>query len=274
MGDGEAILLEDIWQIEKPKDFKVHFARWNGHYHPLNEWVSDRSRWVHWQHHRERNVFNRRYIFSLMDFYHERDAWLFGGVFRVLARRGYRYDVELTDLGGPFIGRLKLGSSYRARTAEVNFENHYDGKHTLHVLEILREPYSGRRFPGYERVAVSFGELEALVRNDRPDWKAALQSIKGVYLITDAKSGKHYVGSAYGDQGVWSRWGDYVNSGHGGNAELRAWLKERGRDYCRANSRFALLENHGFHTPDETILRREAWWKRALLTREFGLNRN
>ena len=44
--------------------------------------------------------------------------------------------------------------------------------------------------------------------------------------------------------------------------------------YCRANFRFALLENHGFHTPDETILKREAWWKRTLMSREFGLNRN
>ena len=209
-----------------------------------------------------------------MDFYHEKDAWLFGGVFRVLARHEDRYDVELTEFGKPFIGRLKLWTSYRKRATRVNFENHYDGRYKLRVLEILREPYSGRTFPGYEHVAVSFGELEALIRNDRPDWKAALESIKGVYLISDAKSGKQYVGSAYGDQGVWSRWEDYVNSGHGGNAELRAWLKERGLDYCRANFRFALLEYHRSHTPDETILTREAWWKGVLLSRQFGLNRN
>ncbi|MCY4108912.1 MAG: hypothetical protein OXG11_07785 [Chloroflexi bacterium] len=65
-----------------------------------------------------------------------------------------------------------------------------------------------------------------------------------------------------------------MNSGHGGNKELRAWLKQRGKDYCRAYFRFALLENHDFYTPDETIIRRESWWKRALLSHEFGLNRN
>ena len=115
---------------------------------------------------------------------------VFGGVFRVLARHQDRYDVNLTDLGKPYIGRLKLQSSYRNRATRVNFENHYDGPHKLRVLEILREPYSGRSFPGYEHVAVSFRELEALLRIDRPDWKAALKSVKGVYLITDAKSGK------------------------------------------------------------------------------------
>ena len=125
-----------------------------------------------------------------MDFYHEKDVSLFGGDFRVKSRHQDRYDVELTELCRPFIGRLKLRSSYRNRATRVNFENHYDGAHTLRVSEILREPFSGRTFPGYEDVAISFGELEVVVRNDRPDWKAALESVKGVYLITDAKSGK------------------------------------------------------------------------------------
>ena len=120
----------------------------------------------------KRNEFNRPHIFSLLDFYHEKDVWLFGGVFRVLARHQDRYDVELTELDKPFIGRLKLRSPYRSRATRVNFENHYDGPHTLRVSEILREPFSGRMFPGYEEVTVSFVELETLLRNNRPDWKA------------------------------------------------------------------------------------------------------
>ena len=276
MGDGEVITLKDIWPIENPKDYKVHFGCWNGWKHPLDDWVSDKSNWVGWQRWRPgNNAFNRDYIFSLMDFYREKDVWLFGGVFRVLARHPDRYDVELTELGRPFIGRLKLRSSYQGRTVRVNFENHYGGgKHTLWVSEILREPYSGRTFPGFEKVTISFGELESFIRNDRPDWKTALKNVKGVYLLVDAKSGKQYVGSAYGEYGIWSRWEDYVNSGHGGNKEIRAWLKGRGRDYCHANFRFTLLEFHHFHTPDEAILKREKWWKDALLSREFGLNRN
>ena len=145
MGDVEAITLRDIWPIETPRDFKVHFGRWNGMVQPLDDWVRDRSVWVGWQRFRPKaNAFNRPYIFSLMDFYHEKDVWLFGGVFRVKSRHHDRYDVELTELGRPFIGRLKLRSSYRNRATRVNFENHYDGLHTLQVLEILREPYSGR----------------------------------------------------------------------------------------------------------------------------------
>lgn len=208
----------------------------------------------------------------LVQFYHETDAWLFGGVFRVLTRHEDRYEVGLLDAGRGFIGRLKLHSPYRGRTTRVNFENHYED---FEVQEILREPYSGRQFPGYEDIDLSFEELETLVKNDRSDWKASLENIKGIYLISDTKTGKRYVGSAYGDQGIWSRWCSYVASGHGGNVELRALVSDPTLDYCRTNFRFALLENRSSRTPDEVVLYREAFWKRILVTRGAqGLNRN
>jgi hypothetical protein len=86
------------------------------------------------------------------EFYHEVDAWLFGGVFRVLARHADRYEVELTGEGAGFIGRLKLRSPYRERATRVDFENHYGA---FEVQEILREPYSGRAFPGFEDILTS-----------------------------------------------------------------------------------------------------------------------
>lgn len=267
------ILLKDIWPIEDPANYKAHFARWNGEEQPLEAFVRDRREWQGWQEYRPgRNEFNRPFIFSVIQFYHEADAWLFGGVFRVVARHGDRYEVELTDVGRSFIGRVKLYSSYRGRTTRTYLENHFD---EFKVLEILREPYTGRLFPGYEDIDLSFEELEALVMNERPDWKAALESIKGIYLISDAKTGKRYIGSAYGDKGIWSRWCSYVASGHGGNVELRALANDPSLAYFRTNFRFALLEHRSVRTPDETILAREAFWKRILFTRGTqGLNRN
>ena len=267
------ILLKEIWPIEKWEDYKVHFARWNGDSQPLEVFVRDRTQWQGWQEYRpSKDDFNRPFIFSLAQFYHETDVWLFGGIFRVMARHDDRYKVELLDAGSGFIGRLKLHSTYRGRTTRVNFENHYDG---FAVQEILREPYSGRQFPGYEDIDLSFEELETVVKNDRPDWKAALENIKGIYLISDMKTGKRYVGSAYGDQGIWSRWAAYVASGHGGNVELRALVKNPTPDYCRSHFRFALLEHRSTRPPDDTVLFREAFWKRILLTRSAqGLNRN
>lgn len=99
--------------------------------------------------------------------------------------------------------------------------------------------------------------------------------MKGIYLITDTKTGRRYVGSAYSEHGIWSRWCSYVASGHGGNIELRTLVSDPSLDYCRMNFRFALLEYRLSRTPDDVILAREAFWKRILLTRgDHGLNRN
>ena len=272
----DGILLRDIWPIENRTDYKIHFGRWNKSEQPLDAWVN--GDWQYWQeYYPGRNDFNRKFIFSLMDFYHEEDTWLFGGVFEVTARHlGERYEVALAEIGTSFIGRLKLHCPYRGRTTRVNLENHFD---TFRVSEILREPYTGRQFPGYESIHLSFGELESIVRNERADWKAALSSVKGVYLVTDRNTRKRYVGSAYaekGEKGVWSRWHQYVGSGHGNNKGLKDLLrgKEDPMAYCRQFC-FSLLEHRPMHTPDSEIIVRESFWKTILMSRgEDGLNWN
>ena len=259
--------LRDIISIADPSTHKVHWARWSGQ-HPLDVWVNEPEKWRGWQEYRgPRNRFSREFIFSLMQFYPEAETWLFGGVWRVVTRHSDRYDVELTDQGAAFIGRLKLGSPYTSRTESTYLENHYD---EFQVLEMLREPYTGARFPGYENIDISFTEVETVVNNERADWKTALTNVKGVYLVTDTKTGKRYVGSASGDGGVWSRWGAYVASGHGGNAGMVNFLQGRDwQDYCRKNFRIALLEQHGMKTPRENILARETFWRGALQADQF-----
>lgn len=120
-----SIRLADIWPIATPQNYKLHFARWNGENQPLEVWARDKQEWQGWQEYRPaRDDFNRSFIFSLVQFYHEPDIWLFGGVFRVLARHADRYEVELTKEGEGFLGRLKLRSTYRERATRVKFENH------------------------------------------------------------------------------------------------------------------------------------------------------
>lgn len=267
-----AIRLKDLWSIENVFDYKVHFARHNKSVEPLDSWLEDNANWFGWQEYRpKKNEFNRRFIFSLMRFHSEEDVWLFGGIFHVLADNADRYEIELTDQGEAFIGRLKIRRVYRSMSARVNLENHYDD---FEVSEILREPYSGRIFPGYENIDLPFTELATLVTNDRPDWKSALESVKGVYLITDTSTGKRYVGKATGGQGIWSRWGEYADSGHGWNKELRRLVGDD-LDYAKKNFKFTLLEYRPPPTPDETIDDRESYWKEVLLTRgKYGLNQN
>lgn len=267
------IMLQDVLPIENLHDYKIHFAVWNGNHEPLDVFTRDRREWQRWQEYRPaRNDFNRQFIFALAHFYHEPGTWLFGGVYEVTDRSGEEYAVGLSDFAAPFIGRLRLRSPYKDRNIRVKMEGQYAG---FEVLEILSEPFTGRAFPGYAEINLSFDEMETLVRNNRMDWKTALSNVKGVYLITDLKTEKRYVGSACGQGGVWSRWCTYATNGHGGNVELQALLKKTGLDYCKAHFRFALLENRSMDTADEQILSRETFWKELLLTRgERGLNRN
>jgi len=268
-----AIMLSEIFPIEVLSDYKVHYAMWNRVKQPLDVFTSDRQEWRGWQEYRaSRDDFNRPLIFSLAYFYHEPGTWLFGGVFKVLARHDDCYEVELTDIGGSFVGRLKLWSPYNSRGVRVKMEGQYEN---FTVTEILREPYAGRPFPGFEDIDISFGELETIFKNGRLDWKTALENVKGIYLITDRNSGKRYVGSAFGEGGVWSRWLSYIETGHGGNVELRRLVGNLSLDYCRAHFQLALLEHRPARASDDLILRRETFWKQLLLSRgDQGLNRN
>ena len=101
---------------------------------------------------------------------------------------------------------------------------------------------SDEMFSGYEEVILSFQELEKIIGNPTiyKDWYTALSSVYAVYLIVDKKSGKQYVGSAYGDNGLWGRWSEYVRTKHGKNEELEKLLREDPEGY--RNFQFTILQ--------------------------------
>ncbi|HWK21143.1 MAG TPA: GIY-YIG nuclease family protein [Microbacteriaceae bacterium] len=129
-------------------------------------------------------------------------------------------------------------------------------------------------FPGYDRVLVTYDELRAIVDDSRyAEWRTALAAVQGVYLITDPTGpGRLYVGKADGLGGILARWAAYARDGHGGNVALRDLA---GLDAAHAKRfRFSILRVFGPHVPQIDVDDAEAHYKRALLTREHGLNRN
>ena len=108
-----------------------------------------------------------------------------------------------------------------------------------------------------------------------PGWMPALENQKAVYLITDIKTGRLYVGSATAQYGMLvQRWSEYISNGHGGNEGLKEIVATYGFDYVKENFQYSILENYNARMDDKYILKREAWWKDTLKTREFGLNKN
>ena len=133
-------------------------------------------------------------------------------------------------------------------------------------------------FPGFDRVLLTHQELQEMVTHRRyADWRAALREVQAVYLITDSSTGEQYVGKADGSERLLGRWAAYANDGHGGNKTLRALSKaSKGSmegDHAR-HFRFSILRVFGPSTPMTEVNQVESHYKRALMTREFGLNEN
>lgn len=122
-------------------------------------------------------------------------------------------------------------------------------------------------FPGFDRLALSHVQLQAVMREHRyASWRTALSSVVGIYLITDTRDGRHYVGKADGEESIRQRWHAYATNGHGGNVELR------GLD--PSSFRFSLLRVFDPTTPTRDIDAAESHFKDALDSRRHGLNRN
>ncbi|MEP9382900.1 GIY-YIG nuclease family protein [Nocardioides sp. KR10-350] len=260
-----------------PASCKVHCAVFNGRNYPIDVLANDPEEWQRWNSWRpDTNAFNRDFIFSLAQGRHDPTLWLFGGIWRVTGRRPeprtYSYDVVLCDdLMGPFIWRLyirlRLAGRQRRRTMESCLEE-------MTVSSILEEAFVGDPFPGHDRINHTLSDLQSIVRQQRPDWRIALEHMKGVYVIHDQTTAARYVGSAYGDTGIWQRWSTYAETLHGNNVGLKELLKEKGPEHFRANMKFALLEFWSMRTDDAHVLERESYWKEVLHARSLGYNKN
>lgn len=132
------------------------------------------------------------------------------------------------------------------------------------------------RFPGYGAIKLSLEAIRQLIKYPERsiEWKTALSNVPGVYLLADKQNGKLYVGSAYGESGLWQRWETYAKTGHGNNKELRDVVNKSDPEYPFQNFVFSLLWYGGAAVSAEEVLHKESFWKEALMTREFGYNAN
>ncbi|MFK0042439.1 GIY-YIG nuclease family protein [Paenarthrobacter sp. NPDC090517] len=153
----------------------------------------------------------------------------------------------------------------------VNWAKSGKAASSLDVVEIA-DPRV-KPFPGYDRLLVDFDELQSILEDDSySQWQTALSSVQGIYLIADTKSGQLYVGKADGNERFLGRWSAYARTGHGGNVALRelAALDLLHPQYFQ----FSILQVFSPSAPASQVDAAEAHYKRALLTRQFGYNRN
>jgi hypothetical protein len=163
------------------------------------------------------------------------------------------YDTCRDERLSDYIGLLTVnwGLGFRAWVQRAHLKDKSVSEIRLKAKE---EP-----FPGFTNFCWDIDQIAAVPLL----WQEVLRSVKGVYLLTCNETGKQYVGSAKGDESLWGRFIEYAKTGHGGNVEL----KRRGR----AQYQVTVLE---VVNSDTGIERVEEAWKKKLMSRKFGLNRN
>lgn len=182
--------------------------------------------------------------------------------------------IEIIDKYKPYFGRLVIeltkGNTHGRYT--FNLSKYIEDSK---VKKILPSLYDGDDFPGYDNVNLSYRQLETIIKNNKRDWIAALENQKAVYLLTDRKNGKMYVGSATSEHGMLlKRWTEYIEKGDGGNIKLKKLVEEKGFGYIKSNFNYAILENYNSKVGDQFVLKRESWWKETLQTKIHGYNKN
>jgi hypothetical protein len=230
--------------------------------------------WQQWQ--TKRN-FQRDLVVSLISLPRTRNLhWLFGGVFSVhgcVRNNSYnlfRYDLRRRSEFDELDGRLVVSFKRPGRQSYLKCERWMED---LKVAEIRPEKLRISEFKGYSWAMLTKQELDIVMKQQVESWKTALGAVSGVYVIADRKTGKLYVGSATSGEGIWSRWCQYAENGHGGNRDLRELLKKEGAEYSD-NFHFGDLEIADTHASTQDVLDREGYWKDLLLTRKHGYNAN
>jgi hypothetical protein len=254
-------------------DWKIHCA--TGQKSPPLEAFFD-GRWREWQEEQNQKNFECDRIVSLIQL--DGSRWLFAGVFEVLGvTKGTRHNPE----GYRYSTREVPGLEHLTGRAIIRFDKQFRASYLIgpkyadqmHVVALHEQRMTVGEFPGFNAVLLSHAKLKTIVREGIESWLTALSNVAGVYVITDNSTGKQYVGSAYGGDGIWSRWTAYAKNGHGGNAELRTLHCDEGAGHAD-NFQYSILEVCDLNASEEFIIGRESHWKTVLRTREYGLNRN
>ena len=183
---------------------------------------------------------------------------------------GHEEIKEYQGLIGRLIIRYQKGNTYSRYI--FNMQPLID---KIEVSEILSDIYEPIKFDGFNNVHLKFKSLRSLLNGTRYfDYHAALSSVKGVYCLTDTRTGGLYIGSAYGKEGILQRWQCYIDTKTGGNAKLIDLWKNEGEHYFEKYFEFTLIEVFPTQTPDKKVLNREKYWKDVFMTREYGYNAN
>lgn len=127
--------------------------------------------------------------------------------------------------------------------------------------------------PSYEEINLTYMQMFHVFNEKLEAWRCKLTAVNGIYVISDHKTGKLYVGSTYNRDGIWGRWEDYARTGHGGNVELINLIAES-PNYAKDNFVWSILQTLPLNVSEREATKVETRWKNKLGRTACKLNRN
>jgi hypothetical protein len=265
--------ISDLHQFDKfCNDRLVKVPRHKDSHRDLWE-LRRRGRFERYQNDQSWDVFGNAHF--IISFIAERHGYAkFVGVWAVISKhkkktKGFRYKTR--ELAGfkELEGRLivRWGEGTRSWAQWLHRQGNKD------VVEMLPPNYV-MDFPGFYNFTISYNQLSMMVNNpdSNREWQRMLSSVSGIYVLLDQQTGKQYVGSAYGADGIWARWRSYVKSPSGGNILLKQILEKSPFRYIQFQ--FSILRVLEPSATKDEVIEQEALIKRKLGSRTFGLNSN
>jgi len=263
-------MVNEILNLQDLDNLKVRFVKSYKDYDPIELFKHDKTEllnWQFWNYNKKKSFKVGEIAIGFLKI--DNHKWLLFDISKITE------DLNVFNGVGYKYEPIKKYEKYLGRVI-IRYENNSQNLirkaasvlHKCELVQILEDKFDDDIFPGYENVCIQWHQLEKVINNS--SWKAALKNQKGVYLITDRKTGKMYVGQASGENMIHGRWLNYIENGHGGNNEL----KKKDFQYIKDNFTYSILEIFKSTIDDNVILKRESWWKSALQSKVFGYNGN
>lgn len=244
--------------------------------------LSDNDRWLEmncWKSKQANNNYSdAEYVLSFAQYYpYGCNYYMFGGLYKiekiipeVYDQVGYKLTLqnEFEEYQKRLI--IKLERPVGRDIYNKPFEN-VQRDFNPEIYEIIPSARLSD-FNGFNNVLLSHKDLQFIAKYEAPEWKNALENVKGIYVITDVSNGKIYIGSATGEKGIWQRWCSYAKGLTGDNKGFKNIIKEKGEDYIKNNFTYAILEIFDMKTKDDYIIGREYHWMKVFQTKKFGMN--
>lgn len=244
-----------------------------------NLYRSDKAMFLRYQSQQSKEVFrNADYIVSFVGEKGTRSRFI--GVFKIISMKKlrkkkvsvdnglYQYEYVISEVKGYEDLKERVIIDW-GKGAQSWYQYISNVKQVIEIQPGLHY----KQFTDYFDFILNYKELKEIIQNSYIDWRRMLSITKGIYLINDTKTGKLYVGAAYGENGIWGRWSYYIKTnGHAENKILKK-LITKDQEYAHNFQYSILMLLPSTITPNEAI-KKELLFKRKLGTNSFGLNGN